>query len=158
MLAEIERLYEAKLDDFVRSATAICGDRERGRDAVHDAFVGVVRSRASFRGESAVEAWVWRAVVNAALKTRAQRRETPVAAIDAGAAPSSNGRLDSGAVRAAVALLPERQRLALFLRYYADLDYAQIADVLEVRRGTISASLHAAHETLRQRLQEISHD
>jgi RNA polymerase sigma-70 factor (ECF subfamily) len=58
------------------------------------------------------------------------------------------------AVRAAVAALPERQRLALFLRYYADLDYAAIASALGVRRGTVSATLNHAHEALRAALGE----
>ncbi len=58
------------------------------------------------------------------------------------------------AVRAAIAALPERQRLALFLRYYADLDYAAIAAALGVRRGTVSATLNHAHESLRAALGE----
>jgi RNA polymerase sigma factor (sigma-70 family) len=41
-------------------------------------------------------------------------------------------------VRAALAGLPERQRLALFLRYYADLDYAAIAEALSISRGTVT--------------------
>ena len=43
----------------------------------------------------------------------------------------------------------------LFLRYYADLDYRGIARILGVRTGTVSASLHAAHDTLRQALSEV---
>ena len=58
------------------------------------------------------------------------------------------------AVRAAVAALPERQRLAVFLHYYADLDYAAIAAALGMRRGTVSATLNHAHATLRQALGE----
>ena len=54
-----------------------------------------------------------------------------------------------------VAALPERQRLVLFLRYYADLDYVRIAQILGVRTGTVSASLHAAHKTLRKALNEV---
>jgi len=55
-----------------------------------------------------------------------------------------------------VAVLPERQRLVLFLRYYADLDYRRIAQILGVRTGTVSASLHAAHKTLLRALSEVS--
>jgi RNA polymerase sigma-70 factor (ECF subfamily) len=58
-------------------------------------------------------------------------------------------------VRASLLSLPERQRLAVFLRYYADLSYEQIADALGVRVGTVAASLHAAHVSLRQRLEEV---
>ncbi len=42
----------------------------------------------------------------------------------------------------------------LFLRYYADLDYASIAGALGIRRGTVSATLNQAHEALRLLLGE----
>lgn len=57
-------------------------------------------------------------------------------------------------LRAAVAALPERQRLIVFLHYYANLDYAIIADVLGIRSGTVGATLNAARATLRQVLKE----
>jgi RNA polymerase sigma factor (sigma-70 family) len=50
-------------------------------------------------------------------------------------------------------MLPERQRLVLFLRYYADLSYTQIGAALGLRTGTVSATLAAAHRTLRARLE-----
>jgi RNA polymerase sigma factor (sigma-70 family) len=51
--------------------------------------------------------------------------------------------------------LPERQRLIVFLRYYADLDYRAIAAALEIEVGTVSAALSAAHRSLRNALQEV---
>jgi RNA polymerase sigma factor (sigma-70 family) len=54
-----------------------------------------------------------------------------------------------------VRTLPERQRVAVFLRYWADLDYRPIADVLEVEVGTVSATLSAAHQSLRRSVQEV---
>jgi RNA polymerase sigma factor (sigma-70 family) len=45
--------------------------------------------------------------------------------------------------------LPERQRLVLFLRYFADLDYEAIASILGITSGTVAASLHSAHTALR---------
>ncbi len=68
---------------------------------------------------------------------------------------STNGHHEGAAVRAALAALPERQRLALFLRYYADLDYAGIAEALGVSRGTVSATLHAAHSNMQTQLTEV---
>ncbi len=57
-----------------------------------------------------------------------------------------------------VAALPERQRLVLFLRYYADLDYAAIAEALNVEVGTVGPTLVAAQRTLRTQLSEVSHE
>jgi RNA polymerase sigma factor (sigma-70 family) len=58
-------------------------------------------------------------------------------------------------VRRWIAALPERQRLAVFLRYFADLDYQAIATALDVEVGTVSATLAAAHATLRRALQGV---
>jgi RNA polymerase sigma factor (sigma-70 family) len=60
---------------------------------------------------------------------------------------------DAARLRERIARLPERQRLVLFLRYYADLDYAAIARVLGVRRGTVAATLNHAHAAVRSSLE-----
>jgi RNA polymerase sigma-70 factor, ECF subfamily len=155
-LAALESLYDLKLDAFVRTAAAIIGERESGRDAVNDAFVAAIRHRRQFRGEGTLEAWVWRVVVRESLKTR-RRSGRRLERERASMVESTNGHLgETSELLATVALLPERQRLILFLRYYADLDYQQIADALKLRRGTVSAALHSAHQTLRRHLEEMS--
>jgi RNA polymerase sigma factor (sigma-70 family) len=94
-------------------------------------------------------------VVNAALSERRRRSpDSPEHVPDADDA-SRNGHSEEGAVRAAVALLPERQRLVLFLRYYADLDYQTIAEALGIAPGTVAAALHAARAAVRRRLEEV---
>jgi hypothetical protein len=61
-------------------------------------------------------------------------------AVDYGEAASANGHPEQDAdLRTALARLPERQRLAVFLRYYADLDYAAIGEALGIRTGTVAA-------------------
>ena len=129
-MGELEALYRERYRVFLRVARATVRDDGAAADAVHDAFVQAVRNRRSFRGEGTLEAWVWRMPVD----------------------ESRNGFGDP--VRAAVAALPERQRVALFLRYYADLDYAAIAAALGVAEGTVGATLNAAHAALRESLKE----
>ncbi len=63
---ELEALYRAGFERFVRVATAICRDSEGGRDAVQSAFVAALKNRRSFRGSGTLEAWVWQIVVNEA--------------------------------------------------------------------------------------------
>jgi RNA polymerase sigma factor (sigma-70 family) len=150
-LAELEALYRERYPVFLRVARATVRDDGAAADAVHDAFVQAVRNRRSFRGEGTLEAWVWRMVVNAARKRRRDLPEKP-SDLEEAAHESRNGFGDP--VRAAVAVLPERQRLALFLRYYADLDYAAIAAALDIAEGTVGATLHAAHAALREVLKE----
>ena len=156
-LDELEALYRASLPRFRRVAAAIVGDRERACDVVQEAFGTAIRRRSSFRRSGPLEAWVWRLVVNTA-RDHARHFQPPSEELLAlGEPPHSNGTtpLDEE-LRVAVAFLPERQRLVLFLRYYADLDYAAIATALGIAPGTVGASLNAAHAALRRTLQEVS--
>jgi RNA polymerase sigma factor (sigma-70 family) len=109
-----------------------------------------VRGSSGFRGDGPLEAWVWRLVVNASLRSL-RRREALTVPSDFDQSPVSNGSvLDVGDL---VALLPERQRLVVFLRYYADLDYRTIAEVIGIEVGTVSATLHAALLALRKTME-----
>jgi RNA polymerase sigma-70 factor (ECF subfamily) len=150
-LDEIEELYRARFPYFVQVARAIVVDPERAVDVVQDGFADVIRSRASFRGDGPLEAWVWRAVVNAARK--ATRR--PLLEVDQTideACDTAPLLLEASPL---VARLPERQRLVVFLRYYAGLDYRSIARALDIEVGTVSASLATAHAAIRRTLGEV---
>jgi RNA polymerase sigma factor (sigma-70 family) len=154
-LNEIEDVYRRRLDELVRVAAAIVGDRERARGAVHDAFAGAVRKRGAYRREGSVESWLWRFVVHAA-QDEARRRPAVELFDDAQARRNGYEPDELARVQRSVAQLPERQRAVLFLRYYADLDYVTIADTLGISAGTVGAALHAAHAALKQRLEEES--
>jgi RNA polymerase sigma-70 factor (ECF subfamily) len=153
-VAELEALYRARYRHFLRVATLITNDHGHAHDAVQEGFASTIRSLPSYRGEGPLEAWVWRAVVNAAKKQRRQpspaerERSEP-------ASPENGNRAEAHMVRTWVASLPERQRLTVYLRYYADLDYQQIATVLDVAVGTVSATLSAAHDRLRKTIEEV---
>ena len=151
-LVEIEDVYRSRYGAFLRVATAIVGEEQLARDAVHDAFVRAVVDRRRWRADAPLEAWIWRIVVNEARKRRRREaRGLPAAAPPEGASENGAGE----PLRALVAALPERQRLVLFLRYYADLDYHSIADALGIAVGTVGATVNAAHAALREQLQEV---
>lgn len=158
-MTELERVYRSEFRAFLRTATAYLGDADRARDAVQEGVANAIRNRGSYRGEGTLEAWVWRIVLNAIRsqhRDRAHRLVLAEAASDLQAAGHSpNGDGSAEPVRAAVRRLPERQRLVLFLRFYADMDYATIAELLELSEGTVGASLNAARKTLRGLLGEV---
>jgi RNA polymerase sigma-70 factor (ECF subfamily) len=139
----------------VRLAHAVIGDRSLAEEAVHDAFASAIRARASFRGDGPLDAWLWRAVVNAARRVVRDAGPLPVDADPDALVDPPSAQLES--LSPLVAQLPERQRLVVFLRYYADLDYRAIAGVLGVTVGTVSASLAAAHSNLRSALEATAH-
>lgn len=153
-LSEIEAVYRSEAQRFVRVAVAITGDENDAWEVVQEAVAAAVRSRRSFRGDGPVSAWIWSAVVNTA-RAYARRRPPNIsidsieAEADAEPEPGSSDH-----VRRAVAALPERQRLTVFLRYYADLSYDEIATVVGVSSGTVGPTLAAALSRLRSLLEE----
>jgi RNA polymerase sigma factor (sigma-70 family) len=154
-LADLETIYRMEYHRFLRVAEAISGDPHLGADAVNEGFAGAIRAREQFRGRGTLEAWLWSCVANAARNARRRQRpptdvEMP-AELEAAAQPA-----DHETLRGLVGDLPERQRLALFLRYYADLDYREIARILGTEVGTVGATLNKAHAALRKRLVEVT--
>jgi RNA polymerase sigma factor (sigma-70 family) len=149
--AELEILYRGRFPAFVRVARAITGERESALEAVQEGFADALRRAGQWQGRGSLEGWVWRCVVNRARKMRP--RHAP--AIERASDDGGVAEVDLAGLRARVAALPERQRLAVFLRYYADLDYREIAAALGVETGTVSATLSAAHGSLRKSIVEV---
>ena len=152
--ADIEAIYRDRFGTFAVSATALLRDSDAALDIVQEGFARALRRRRSFRGEGSLEAWIWRIVLNLARdRQRAAGADrahlTHESREDASTPPDDS-------VRARLRALPERQRIAVFLRYYAGMSYEEIAEVLQVRPGTVAASLNAAHNTLRRQLQEVA--
>jgi len=146
-------VYLSRFNEFCSVANAILHDRERAKDAVQDAFVAALRRRRQWRGEGSLDAWLWRAVLNAAQDRR--RKHEAILVSETPQVPSvetSTSFDEAGDLADALAELTERQRLVLFLRYYGDLEYRQIAETLGVRPGTVAATIHQAQEHLRHRL------
>jgi RNA polymerase sigma factor (sigma-70 family) len=148
--ARIERLYRARYSTFCRMAAAVTGDIERAHEAVQDGFVRAYASRASYRGEGSLDAWVWRIVLRSALDARAQGGAVADIADAAVALPFPER---DPALAAAVQELPPRRRLIVFLRYWADLSVAEIGELLGVAEGTVSATLTQARAALRDALE-----
>ncbi len=122
VLDEIEQMYRTRYSVFLRVATAIVGDADLARDAVHDGFVRAVRHRRRFRGES-LEGWLWRIVVNAARRRRSDRfwpRQSPLQeaepSSDAAERRSARARRRTARAAAARALPPLLRRPRLSRR------------------------------------------
>jgi RNA polymerase sigma-70 factor, ECF subfamily len=155
-IADLGAIYERRFHKFLRVAEAIVGEVELANDVVQEAFVRAIRSRHGFRGEGSVDGWVWQTLVNTARNARRDRPLPSPAPIDvADEAGSGDGHLPEAGLRALIAGLPERQRLVLFLRYYADLDYRGIAEALGIQGGTVGATLSQAHGAIRRLLEEV---
>src|SRR5664280_1973063 len=124
----------------------VVGSHDLAREVVQEAFARALRQQRKFRGDGSLEAWVWKIALNVALKKRRElAREW---ALDDEYESVALEALPDGDVRAAMRALPPRRRLLVFLRYFADLSYAEIAAIAGISEGTVAATLAQAHEEL----------
>jgi RNA polymerase sigma-70 factor (ECF subfamily) len=147
---EIERVYRQRYVGFRNALATVTGSHESARDAVQEAFARALRERASFRGEGRLEAWIFRIALRTALETRRNGREI---ALEDVADPVLPGPEHDPVLAAALRALPPRRRLVVFLRYFADLTYEEIAYVCGISEGTVAAALHQARAALLMELE-----
>jgi RNA polymerase sigma-70 factor (ECF subfamily) len=148
----LEQLYLRRYAAFRRAVAAIVGSEEVARDVVQETFARALRNRKSFRGDGSLEGWVWRIAVRTALEMRRNGRE--VGLEDALARAGLPKPERDPALAEAIRRLPPRRRLIVFLRYFADLSYAAIAEAIGVAEGTVAASLAQARHELETALQQ----
>jgi DNA-directed RNA polymerase specialized sigma24 family protein len=151
----IEAVYRERYARFRDVLVSLTGSREVGHDAVQETFAQALRDRDSYRGEGSLEAWIWRIAVRTAGKQRGGRGTYQFSTNGALAPSPAWSDLDPELAEAVRSLAP-RQRLMVFLHYFADLPYAQIADICSVREGTVAATLSHARSALLDRLKERS--
>jgi RNA polymerase sigma-70 factor (ECF subfamily) len=143
---------EVLLDRHVDRVHAICrrilGNPEDALDASQEARIAVARAITPFDGRSAFTTWLYRVATNAALDElrRRNRRARPTAELadsepTAAGAPGPEASGDRIDIDAALARIPEEFRVAVVLRDLCDLDYAQIAEILNVPPGTVRSRI-----------------
>jgi RNA polymerase sigma-70 factor, ECF subfamily len=141
--SRLEDVYRARYVAFCRVVMPIVGDASLAHDVVQEAFLRALRYEASYSGGS-LEAWVWRIVLRGAYTVVGDARWSASEGAEVVAVMQPRDPL----VAAAVRRLPARRRLFVFLRYFADLSYPQIAEVCDVAEGTVASALAAAHREL----------
>lgn len=146
----LERPYRERYVAFRNGLAPVVGSYEEARDVVQEAFARALRSRADFRAEGSLQAWVWKIALRVAFERRRRRRgrETASELLDPHLIEAERDQELADALRR----LPPRKRLVVFLRYFADLSYAEIAEVAGISEGTVAATLSQARAALMEQL------
>jgi RNA polymerase sigma-70 factor, ECF subfamily len=156
------RALELLLDRHADRIHAVCrrivAHPEDALDATQEAMISIARGITRFDGRAAFSTWCYRIATNAALDELRRTRRRPIPAHPDGPEPVATGsapddivaaRLD---VDAALRLVPEEFRVAVVLRDLCDLDYAEIAEVLDVPPGTVRSRISRGRAILVERL------
>lgn len=147
-------IFRRHRDRMWAVATRVTGNRELAADCVQDAFISAFRHADGFRGDAAVTTWLHRITVNSCLDRMRRERHVVRRAGDLGDLDLPDGRDTHSStevaldVRAALATLPEAQRLALVLVDMHGVSVAEAAAILGVAEGTIKSRCFRGRETL----------
>jgi RNA polymerase sigma-70 factor (ECF subfamily) len=143
-------------------------------DLAQEVFLRVYRSRENYEASAKFTTWLYRIATNLAVNhARDRRHERPETTLSLDQPDENTGltmdvpdtsltaeeaivrqeRME--AIRQRVQALPERQKLAVLMHKYQQMDYRQIADVLKLSESAVKSLLFRAYETLRVQLQEF---
>jgi RNA polymerase sigma-70 factor (ECF subfamily) len=141
-------------DRVVRLATHVLHNPREAEDVAQEAFVKAFRQIAQFRGDSGFYAWLYRIVINLCLDRMRRKCMTAEMPLEEticsfiAYTPDMEKRLS---VEQVLNSLTPPMRAALVLREVEGLEYAEIADVLEIPVGTVRSRLNTAREQFRRR-------
>ena len=140
-------LYDRAFPQVYRALVAATFDRERALDGLHDAFEEGLRHPP--RDDRNLEGWLYRVALRTTRRglVRAQRESVRAEATTTDDIAAVLDRLECGRL---LALLTERQRAIVVAHYYLGLTQDEIADALDIRRGTVSATVSQSLARMRE--------
>jgi RNA polymerase sigma-70 factor (sigma-E family) len=140
----VTALYQAHALGLIRLAVIMLGDRPAAEDVVQEAFCGLYRRWHTLSDPGKALSYVRSSVINGCRTVL--RRRTRAAAGLTGDPPAESAEAmvlvseEHQEVLTAIRRLPDRQREALVLRFYLDLDEAEIATSMGISRGTVKST------------------
>jgi RNA polymerase sigma-70 factor (ECF subfamily) len=149
--ADFDEWYRATHPRLVSAMTFITADVSVATEVVDEAFVRAYERWSRVGAMDAPAGWTYRTALNAfrrrqrraSLEERLLRRHAGSTRTDVGPPPDWSPETWD-----AVGRLPERQRIAVALRYVADLTTVEMAEAMGTAEGTVGSTLHAARRTL----------
>jgi RNA polymerase sigma-70 factor (ECF subfamily) len=160
--------FEAVFQDYrkmvFKTAYLMTGSKEEAEDILQEVFVSVWRSRNTFNPEKGkLTTWIYRITVNQCLSRRRKKKPALLSLEDKsidlpdtkpGEQPEEVlvTRLEYDRLMKAINALSSRHRSVLVLRYFNDLSYEEIAQVIGVPLGTVKSRISQALRSLRAQM------
>jgi len=157
--SQVTALYQAHATGLVRLAMLmLSGDQGAAEDVVQDAFLGLYRRWGKLGDPDKALAYARSSVLNGCRDVlRKRSRKIPAALLDPDIESAEARALlgeEHREVLAALRRLPDRQREAVVLRHCLGLPEAEVAEAMNVSRGTVKSTCHRGLATLAKLLKE----
>jgi RNA polymerase sigma-70 factor, ECF subfamily len=150
--ADLEALFRAHWSRAHRAAYLVVGDAAAAEDIAQESFLAAVRALDRFDRRRPFGPWLHRIVVNRAIDwARARRLRGEAELGDAVAAPDAPPRADES-LDAAIRRLSPEHRAVIVLRYLLEYTPGEIAQLLELPRGTVNSRLRRGLDALKEQL------
>lgn len=133
-------------------------------DVLQEVFIKAWTSLDNFRGDAKLSTWLYKIAINESLTFLARERRRNNISIDDEAALLINAieadtNIDGDALalelRKAIATLPEKQRIVFNMRYYDEMKYEQMSEILDTSVGALKSSYHLAVKKIEQYFSEL---
>jgi len=158
-----EALFHRYKDMVFRTALLMVGDECQAEDMLQEAFVKVYKSRGKFKGdENGFKQWLFRITINICIDSH-RKESTPSFSLEemneAGFEPAETGSAyakfeEKDVIWKAMKSLHGKHSLVVILRYFHELPYEEIAQILDIPVGTVKSRLNTAIKTLRRAFEE----
>ena len=158
--SQAARLLEKHGDRVFRTAFMYLKNYQDAEDVLQEVFIQIYRHWDQFRNESSLSTWIYRIATNESLRllNSRKKRET-VSTEDMQESLISQLRASDYVdyenelavkFQEAILRLPEKQRLVFNLRYYDELDYEEIAHILDGKVDALKVNYHYAKEKIKE--------
>lgn len=155
--AAFTTLFERHKDRAMRHAAAMTGDADAAGDVVQEAFLYVFRKAPEWEPRAKFTTLLYRVVTSLAVTELRKRRRLGAGGVDEDAAADPRPAPDTevaglelaGRIREALVEMPEAYREVLTLRFFDDLPYEEIAELLSIPTGTVKSRIHNGLELLK---------
>lgn len=156
-----ERLVERHQQDALNVAGRFLGGREQARDVVQEAFLKILDAAPRYRPTAKFRTYLFNVIYRLCVDLYRKGRPAPLAAApppadpDPGPAGAALADERAALVQQAVRDLPPRQRMALVLKHFEGMSYAEIARSLECTPSAVDGLLSRARGRLKEALRDL---
>jgi RNA polymerase sigma-70 factor (ECF subfamily) len=150
-LRQLVLAYQERLYQHVRRQVSSHGDAD---DVLQNTFLKIFRHLNGFEGRSELFTWMYRIAQNEVINHHRKLSKTKWVDLESTFRPGSGTEAKADEyvsmdhvpekLEAAVNKLPERQKMVFRMRYYDELSYKQMAEILQLTEGALKASFHHA--------------